>query len=42
MLSAMSTEQEIAAGYEAGCDFYITKPFKLENLISSMQQLLNQ
>lgn len=42
MLSAMSTEKEIAAGYEAGCDIYITKPFKQENLISSMQQLFNK
>jgi len=41
-LSALIKEKEITAGYTAGCDLYITKPFKQDELISKISQLLDK
>ena len=42
ILSALIKEKEITAGYTAGCDLYITKPFKEDELISKISQLLDK
>ncbi len=40
-VSAMNGEEEIAHGLAQGADDYLTKPFKTENLISRVQNLLS-
>ncbi len=42
ILSALIKEKEITAGYTAGCDLYITKPFKQDELITKISQLLDK
>lgn len=42
ILSALIKKKEITAGYKAGCDLYITKPFQQDELISKMSPLLDK
>ena len=39
-LSAKSMKEDILSGYKLGADDYITKPFDVEQLIRSVQNLL--
>ncbi|KOY86514.1 transcriptional regulator [bacterium 336/3] len=39
-LSAKAKEADIQKGYEAGADFYMTKPFSNKNLIGKVKELL--
>ncbi len=36
MVSGLETKQEQQAGYEAGCDAYIVKPFSMTSLIEEI------
>lgn len=38
-LSAKSKESDIAKGYEAGADLYMTKPFSTRDLMSKVKEL---
>jgi len=40
MLTARSTEMDVADGYLKGADFYLTKPFDLNMLLDSVEFLL--
>jgi len=40
-LSAKSKESDIQKGYEAGADFYLTKPFSNKSLIIKVKELLS-
>ena len=45
MITAKSQEEDIVAGFEAGCDDYITKPFSLKPLllrISALERRLGE
>jgi DNA-binding response OmpR family regulator len=40
ILSSRAQLAEIADGYKAGADFYVTKPFQLANLLSTISKAL--
>lgn len=40
LLSASALPADMQAGYEAGCDRYMTKPFEVDELISEIHRLL--
>jgi DNA-binding response OmpR family regulator len=40
MLTVKDAEQDIARGWELGVDFYLTKPFELQELLSVIRSLL--
>ncbi len=40
-LSAKSQEQDVAQGYAAGADLYLTKPFSTRQLMEKVKQLLS-
>jgi DNA-binding response OmpR family regulator len=40
MLTARSTEMDVADGYVKGADFYLTKPFDLQLLLDSVDYLI--
>ncbi|MFQ5594148.1 MAG: response regulator transcription factor [Anaerolineae bacterium] len=42
LLSARSREIDILKGYESGADSYITKPFDPQNLLTSVEQILEE
>ena len=39
LLSAKARDEEIWAGWQAGANYYLTKPFKLEQLLYYLEQL---
>ena len=39
-ISGNKTEEDIKRGFEAGCDEYITKPFEVDDLQNTVNQLL--
>ncbi|MFI5040252.1 MAG: response regulator transcription factor [Acidimicrobiales bacterium] len=39
MLSAKASDAEIWEGWQAGADFYLTKPFMIEQLLHHLEQL---
>ncbi len=41
IVTAVATQLSRCAGFEAGADAYITKPFSLKSLMSRIQQILN-
>lgn len=41
MTSAGATEKEIIKGYQSGIDFYLTKPFGHELLLSKIDEVLS-
>lgn len=41
MLTAKGAEADVAAGYQLGADWYLTKPFELEKVIDTVELLLN-
>lgn len=40
LLTAKTSPEDIARGYEWGCDAYITKPFQSERLLAEVRRLL--
>lgn len=42
MLTAMGAEDDIVAGFEAGADDYVTKPFRMKELLARIQALLKR
>ena len=42
MLTARSQESDKQIGEETGADIYITKPFDLDEVLSSVSKLLNK
>jgi len=42
MLTARGREEDILAGFDAGCDDYVTKPFSLSVLVARVQALLRR
>lgn len=40
MLTAMADDESIWAGWRAGCDYYMTKPFDPRELVSILQRIL--
>lgn len=42
ILSARSAEEDILAGYTAGCDAYVTKPFSMDILMAVVQAILRR
>jgi len=42
MLSGMSREHDANRGYEVGADYYMTKPFKLEEYLEKVRELLGE
>lgn len=42
IVSAKGSDQDKKIGFEAGCDGYISKPFKLGDLLSEMNQLFGE
>jgi two-component system, OmpR family, phosphate regulon response regulator PhoB len=42
LLTARSTEQDIAAGFEQGADDYLTKPFAVDELDEVLRGLIGQ
>jgi DNA-binding response OmpR family regulator len=40
LISAESTLDDLAAGYAAGCDDYLPKPFSARELVRRVDQLL--
>jgi DNA-binding response OmpR family regulator len=41
MLSAKAEPEDISAGYEAGADDYVTKPFEPEDLAGKIEGIIN-
>ena len=41
MLTAKKTVQDQARGQQAGCDAYITKPFKSSKILDTIRDILN-
>ena len=39
LLTARAAEGDIAEGWDAGADFYLTKPFRLEQLLEFVDEL---
>ena len=42
MLTAKKNSQDMAFGHEAGCDAYITKPFKSMKILETIQHFLGR
>jgi len=42
LLSARVQEGDVARGMDAGADAYLAKPFKAQDLVSKVEQLLSQ
>ena len=42
LLSARVQEGDVARGMDAGADAYLAKPFKAQDLVSKVEELLNQ
>ena len=42
MLTAKKNKQDMVAGLQAGCDAYITKPFKSAKVLETIQNLLGR
>lgn len=40
MLSGLESEQEQQAGYEAGCDAYVVKPFSMQLLLEKLKSMV--
>ena len=40
LLTALSSEEEQAAGFDAGADGYVTKPFRTEEVLIRVERLL--
>jgi DNA-binding response OmpR family regulator len=40
LLTAKARDEEIWAGWQAGADYYLTKPFKVEQLLYYLEQLI--
>lgn len=40
MLSGLETEQEQQAGFEAGCDAYVVKPFSMQSLLEKLKLMV--
>ncbi|HEY8300769.1 MAG TPA: response regulator [Jatrophihabitans sp.] len=40
MVSAEASEADVAAGYEAGCDDFLPKPFSPRELLARLDQML--
>jgi DNA-binding response OmpR family regulator len=40
MLTAKTSEEDVKAGYDWGCDSYITKPFDPDHLLGEVKRLL--
>lgn len=42
MVSAEASEQDVAAGFDAGCDDFLPKPFSPRELLNRLDHLLGQ
>ncbi len=42
LLSAKARDEEIWAGWQAGADYYLTKPFRIEQLLYYLEELSGQ
>jgi DNA-binding response OmpR family regulator len=42
LLSARVQEGDVARGMDAGADAYLAKPFKAQDLVSKVEELLSQ
>ncbi|BBN81201.1 hypothetical protein PA25_11860 [Pseudoalteromonas sp. A25] len=40
MVSGLESEQEQQAGYEAGCDAYVIKPFTIQSLLEQLKSMV--
>jgi len=40
MLSGLESEQEQQAGFEAGCDAYVVKPFSMQQLLEKLKSMV--
>ncbi|MBE0389054.1 hypothetical protein PLUTE_a4796 [Pseudoalteromonas luteoviolacea DSM 6061] len=40
MVSGLESEQEKQAGYEAGCDEYVVKPFAMQSLLEKIKNMV--
>jgi DNA-binding response OmpR family regulator len=40
LLSARVQESDVARGYDAGADAYLAKPFKAQELVAKVEELL--
>ncbi|CCQ12364.1 putative response regulator [Pseudoalteromonas luteoviolacea B = ATCC 29581] len=40
MVSGLETEQEQRAGFEAGCDAYVVKPFSMQSLLEKIKKVV--
>ena len=39
LISGLDNEEEVAEGFNAGCDAYLTKPFQMSELIKKIEVL---
>ena len=42
MLTGLSNDAEQLAGFDAGCDDYVTKPFRAQELVARVERLLQR
>ena len=40
MLSGLESEQEQQAGFDAGCDAYVVKPFSMQQLLEKLKSMV--
>jgi putative two-component system response regulator len=40
MVSGLESEQEQRAGFEAGCDAYVVKPFSMQSLLEKIKKVV--
>lgn len=40
MVSGLESEQEQRAGFEAGCDAYVVKPFSMQSLLEKLKKVV--